>query len=119
MQYNWIIFPVNLQPGYYQIALALLNFLKNRPVTAYAVIFPPGAKNLEKYPLSPIGFGFHITPAIASQNRFEIHRNTTRVATQLSGMHMLAVTSRDWYAEIADVGFEVALLKNKMKYLFK
>ena len=117
--YNWVFFPVVLQPGYYRIALVLLTFPKIKPVTAYAVAFPPDAKKIEDYPLSPIGFGFHITPAIASKNRFEIRRNTTRFATQLSGEHTVAVTTRDWFAEVEQVAFEVALLKSKMEYLYK
>jgi hypothetical protein len=117
--YNWVFFPTNLQPGYYRIALALLTFPKIKPVTAYAVAFPPGTKKIEDYPLSPIGFGFHITPAMASKNRFEIRRNTTRFVTQLSGEHTLAVTTRDFFAEVADVVFEVALFKSKMEYLYK
>jgi hypothetical protein len=117
--YKWIFFPILLQPGYYRIALVLLTFPKIKPVTAYAVAFPPDAKNIEDYPLSPIGFGFHITPAMASKNRFEIRRNTTRLATPLSGMHTVAVTSRDWFAEVEDVIFEVALFKSKMEFIYK
>lgn len=117
--YNWVLFPASLQPGYYRIALALLAFPKIKPVTAYAVAFPPGTKKIEDYPLSPIGFGFHITPAMASRNRFEIRRNTTRFVTQLSGEHTLAVTTRDFFAEAGDVVFEVALFKSKMEYIYK
>jgi hypothetical protein len=117
--YKWIFFPITIKAGYYRIALVLLTFPKIKPVTAYAVAFPPDARNMESYPLSPIGFGFHITPAIASKNRFEIRRNTTRFATQMSGMHTVAVTTRDWFAEVEEVIFEVALFKSKMEYLYK
>jgi hypothetical protein len=117
--YQWIFFPIFLQSGYYRIALILLTFPKVRPVTAYAVAFPPDAKNIEKYPLSPLGFGFHFTPAVASKNRFEIRRNTTDFATPLTGVYTVAVTTRDWFAEVEDVIFEVALLKSKMEYRYK
>jgi hypothetical protein len=117
--YQWVFFPIFLHSGYYRIALVLLSFPRVKPVTAYAVAFPPDAKNIEKYPLSPLGFGFHITPAVASKNRFEIRRNTTDFATPLTGVYTVAVTTRDWFAEVEDVIFEVALLKNKMEYLFK
>ena len=117
--YQWVFFPVFLQSGYYRIALLLLSFPKIKPVTAYAIAFPPDAKNIENYPLSPLGFGFHITPAIASKNRFEIRRNTTDFATPLTGIHTVAVTTRDWFAEVEDVIFEVALFKSKMEYLYK
>lgn len=117
--YNWIFFPVSLQPAYYRLALVLLSFPKVKPVTAYAVAFPPDSKNIKNYPLSPIGFGFHITPAIASKNRFEVRRNTTEFATQMSGEHTVAVTSRDWFAEVEQVIFEVALFKSRMEYLYK
>jgi len=117
--YQWVFFPVFLQSGYFRIALGLLSFPKIKPVTAYAIAFPPDAKNIENYPLSPLGFGFHITPAIASKNRFEIRRNTTDFATPLTGIHTVAVTTRDWFAEVEDVIFEVALFKSKMEYLYK
>jgi hypothetical protein len=117
--YSWVFFPANLQPGYYRIALALLTLPKIKPVTAYAVAFPPGTRKIEDYPLSPIGFGFHITPAMASKNRFEIRRNTTRFATQQSGEHITAVTTRDFFAEVSEVVFEVALFKSKMEYIYK
>jgi hypothetical protein len=116
--YNWIFFPVDLQPGYYRIALVLLTYPKVKPVTAYAVTFPPNTKNIENYPLSPVGFGFHITPAIASKNRFEVRRNTAQFATQVNGEHTVAVTSRDWFAEVEGVVFEVALFKSRMQYLY-
>jgi hypothetical protein len=117
--YQWVLFPIFLNSGYYRIALVLLSFPRVKPVTAYAVAFPPDAKNIEKYPLSPIGFGFHITPAVASKNRFEIRRNTTDFATPLSGVYTIAVTTRDWFAEVEEVIFEVALFKSKMEYLYK
>jgi hypothetical protein len=117
--YQWIFFPVFLRSGYYRIALVLLSFPKTKPITAYAIDFPPDARNMENYPLSPLGFGFHITPAIASKNRFEIRRNTTKFATPLTGMHTVAVTTRDWFAEVEEIIFEVALLKSKMEYLYK
>ena len=56
--YNWIFFPVFLQPGYYRIALVLLTFPKVKPVTAYAVIFLPATKNIENYPFLPSGLVF-------------------------------------------------------------
>jgi hypothetical protein len=117
--YQWIFFPIFLHSGYYRIALILLTFPRVRPVTAYAVAFPPDAKNIEKYPLSPLGFGFHITPAVASKNRFEIRRNTTDFATPLTGKYTVAVTTRDWFSEVEEVIFEVALFKSKMEYLYK
>ena len=117
--YHWVFFPVSLQSGYYRIALVLLSFPKVKPVTAYAVAFPPDAKNIENYPLSPLGFGFHITPAMASKNRFETRRNTTNFATPLTGIHTIAITTRDWFTEVEDVIFEVALLKSKMEYRYK
>jgi hypothetical protein len=117
--YQWVIFPIYLNSGYYRIALVLLSFPRVKPVTAYAVAFPPDAKNIEKYPLSPLGFGFHITPAVASKKRFEIRRNTTDFATPLSGEYLVAVTTRDWFAEVEEVIFEVALFKSKMEYLYK
>ena len=118
-RYQWVLFPILLQSGYYRIALALASFPKIKPVTAYAVAFLPDAKNIENYPLSPLGFGFHITPAIASKNRFEIRRNTTRFSSTLAGVHTLAVTTRDWFVEVEEVIFEVALFKSKMEYLYK
>jgi len=117
--YRWVFFPVFLSSGYYRIALVLLSFPKIKPVTAYAVAFPPDAKNIENYPLSPLGFGFHITPAIASKNRFEIRRNTTRFVTPLTGIYTVAVTTRDFFDEVENVIFEVALFKSKMEYLYK
>jgi len=118
-KYQWIFFPVFLQSGYYRIALVLLSFPKIKPVTAYAVAFPPDTKNIENYPLSPLGFGFHITPATASKNRFEIRRNTTDFASPLTGIHTIAVTTRDWFVEVENVIFEVALFKSKMEYRYK
>jgi hypothetical protein len=117
--YQWVTFPIFLKSGYYRIALVLLSFPRVRPVTAYAVAFPPDAKNIEKYPLSPLGFGFHITPAVASKNRFEIRRNTTDFATPLTGVYTVAVTTRDWFSEVEEVIFEVALFKSKMEYRYK
>ena len=71
-RYQWVLFPDFLQPAYYRIALILPSFPKIKPVTAYAIAFPPNAKHIEKYPLSPLGYGFHIPPAIASRNPLNI-----------------------------------------------
>ena len=117
-RYQWVLFPAFLQPAYYRIALILLSIPKIKPVTGYAVAFPPDAKNIENYPLSSLGFGFHITPAIASRNPFNIRQNITDFDTPLTGIHTIAVTTRDWFAEVENVIFEVALLKSKMEYRY-
>jgi len=118
-RYQWILFPINLQPGYYRIALTLTSIPQDKTVTAYAIAFLPGEKDLNKYPLSSIGFGFHMTPAIAARDLFETHRNVTNFETTASGIYNIAVTTRDWSAEVEKVTFEVALFKSKMGFLYK
>jgi len=118
-RYRWTLFPIQLEPGYYRIVLSQTFEPHKKSIIAYAIAFQPGKHDIEKYPLSPIGFGFHMTPAIASSNCFETHRNVTNFETPQSGVHTLAVTTRDWSADVEQATFEVALLKNKIKYLYK
>ena len=114
-KYQWILFPVQLSVGYYRIVLVSTSTAQIRPVTAYSVIFTPETKTYENYPISPLGYGFHMTPAIAVSNSFFIFRNVCRFGTQFIDIHTLGVTTRDWVAEVEQVKFEVALFKEKME----
>ena len=114
---QWVLFPITLQSGYYQIALALTTPPKVRPVTAYAVAFKPGDREIEGYPL--LSTGFHMTPATAGRNPFDIHHNIVNFISPISGLHTIAVTTRDWFTGVENTHFEVALFKSKMKYVGK
>lgn len=114
-KYQWILFPVQLFVGYYRIVLVSTSTTQIRPVTAYAVIFSPGTKTYENYPISSLGYGFHMTPAIAVSNSFFIFRNVCRFGTQSNDIHTLGVTTRDWVSEVEQVKFEVALFREKME----
>ncbi len=109
--YQWVLFPVFLQPSYCRLALELKPSPNLRHVTAYAILFSPGSKAYEKYPLSFIGLGFHDTPAMASQNSFLLYRNLSEFTTHISGTYTIGVTTRDWNADVENVNFEVALLR--------
>ena len=110
--YQWLLFPVHLEPGYHQLALWLIppSWMK-RSSSAYAVLFAPGTKIYTKALRKPAGFGFHMTPAIASKNNFSHFDNVTRFSTNFSGEHQIGVTSSNWDPTIESVQFEVALLR--------
>jgi len=114
-KYQWILLPVQLHVAYYRIVLMSYLAALTRPITAYSVIFSPGTKTYENYPLSPLGYGFHMTPAIAVSNTFFVFKNVCRFGTQSDAIHTLGVTTRDWVATVEQVRFEVALFKEKME----
>lgn len=110
--YQWVLFPTQLEPGYYFLALLLKPPpLMKRPSNAYAVLFAPKQKIYQKALSKPAGFGFHMTPAIASNDTFFFTRNVTTISTNFAGEHLIGVTTRDWEAGIEAVRFEVALLR--------
>jgi len=115
-KYQWVLFPLQLSPGYYQIVLQVHQSEDLRPVTAYAVIFSPGSKAYENYPLSFTGLGYHQTPAMTCSNSFLLVRNRVEYRTPLYGLHTLGVTTRDWIAEVSEAHFEVCMLRDKRKF---
>jgi hypothetical protein len=111
--YQWILYPVILDPGNYRLGINLKTNEFYKPVSAYGMIFPPG----EKAPLHPVrnslGYGFQITPAIATIGKFLPYQNTTEFKTNFDGTHQIGVTTAYWTDEVAFVMFELMLLKKK------
>ncbi|HEY60739.1 MAG TPA: hypothetical protein G4N92_08685 [Anaerolineae bacterium] len=118
-KYQWVLFPIELEPGYYQIALMINPPLNSKPISAYAVAFPPDATIYDSCPIKYAGLGFHTTPAIASGNTFMIVRNVCKFNTIYKGVHTIGVTTRDWVSDVEKVSFEFTVLKERKKYLYK
>jgi len=114
--YQWVLFPIQLSPGYYHIVMQVHQSDDLRPVTAYAVIFSPGSRSYENYPLSLTGLGYHHTPAMACSNSFLLVRNHAEYRTPLYVLHTLGVTTRDWMADVYQAHFEVSVLRDKRRF---
>ena len=111
--YCWNLFPLQLAPGYYKLCLLLPSRINYQPISAYGMIFAPGEK-VTKHPIqNPLGYGFQITPAIASANQFLTYQNTTDFKTNFDGVHQIGVTTTYWTEEVSATIFEVMLLKKK------
>lgn len=111
--YNWVLFNIDLHPGNFRLCLQLVSEWHLRPVTAYAVAFAPGEKPIKKAATGEFGFGFNITPAIASGNNFLLSRNVTDFITRFNGTHQIGVTTSFWTPDIEKTCFEVLLLRKK------
>jgi hypothetical protein len=112
-EFNWALFDVDLTPGSYRLCLLLVSEWKLRPVTAYAVVFPPGEKPIKHADSGQFGSGFNIPPAVSVGNAFLLSRNVTDFYTRFEGLHQVGVTTKYWTPDIADINFEVALLQKK------
>ena len=113
--YRWVLFPVDLVPGYYRLCLMIVSDWQVRPLTAYAMIFTPGEKIKATTDPHTLGYGFQITPAIASGNQFFLSRNITDFTTRYSGVHQIGVTTTYWTDDAADTCFEILLLRKKQR----
>jgi hypothetical protein len=110
-RYQWLLFQISLEIGYYRIALTLGKMANQKSITGYAVAFMPGSKDYEKYPLSALGYGFHRTPAIANTNSFFLYKNICHYHALMNGLYTIGVTTRDWSSEVENAKFELAVLK--------
>jgi hypothetical protein len=110
-RYQWLLFQIYLEIGYYRIALTLGKISNQKSITAYAVAFLPDSKDYEKYPLSFSGYGFHKTPAIANTNSFFLYKNICQYNALVNGLYTIGVTTRDWISEVENVKFELAVFK--------
>jgi len=111
--YQWILFPVDLLSGNYKLCLLLPGNNHYQPISAYGMVFAPGEKIIKQPVLNTLGYGFQITPAIASANRFLTYQNTTDFKTIFSGVHQIGITTTSWTEDVADTVFEVMLLRKK------
>jgi len=110
-EFDWVLFDVELTPGNYRLCLRQVSEWKLRPVTAYAVVFPPGIKPTKHADSGEFGHGFNIPPAISIGNQFFLTRNVTDFITRFEGVHQVGVTTKYWTADIEKKQFEVALLQ--------
>jgi hypothetical protein len=112
--YRWILFPVYLQPGNYKLCLLLPGINRYQPISAYGMVFAPGEKIIKHPVQNTLGYGFQITPAIATARKFLPYQNTTEFKTNFDGVHQVGITTTYWTAQTADTIFEVMLLKKKL-----
>lgn len=112
-QYRWVVFPHDLSPGVYRLCLMLTLSQAARPMRAYGVAFAPGEKVPAKVNTTRLGYGFNMTPAIASGNSFYSDSNITEFRTRFCGAHQLGVTTQNWSTEAENTAFELLLLRNK------
>lgn len=110
-EFNWVLFDVELEPGNYRLCLRQVTEWKLRPVTAYAVVFPPGIKPIKHADSGEFGSGFNIPPAISIGNNFLFSRNLTNFTTRFHGLHQVGVTTKYWTPDVEHISFEVALLR--------
>jgi len=116
-QYRWVLFPIDLCPGQYRLCLMLVSKWLIRPISALGMAFAPGEKVLTQRDSSGFGFGFSITPAIASGNTFYAFRNTTNFSTRFNGIHQLGVATSYWSDDVEKTCFEIMLLRKIEKKL--
>ena len=93
-QYRWVLFPHDLCPGVYRLCLMLTSDQLVQPFRAYGVVFAPGEKVRANINITGFGYGFNITPAIASGRSFYSDSNTTDFRTRFNGVHQLGVTTQ-------------------------
>jgi hypothetical protein len=110
-EFNWVLFDIVLTPGSYRLCLMLINEWNLRPITAYAVVFPPGVKPIKHADSGQFGSGFNIPPAVSVGNTFLLSRNITDFYTRFEGTHQIGVTTKFWTSDIEDASFEVAVLQ--------
>ncbi|MBM3137931.1 MAG: hypothetical protein FJZ98_07065 [Chloroflexi bacterium] len=110
-EYDWVLFDVDLEPGNYRLCLLQTTEWKLRPVTAYAVVFPPGMKPIKHAETGQFGSGFNILPATSIGNKFLFSRNLTDLTTRFQGLHQVGVTTKFWTPDVENISFEVALLR--------
>jgi hypothetical protein len=88
-----------------------------QPVRAYGLVFSPGEKIPSRVKTNNFGYGFNITPAVASGETFYASSNITDFRTRFEGLHQLGVASISWIDDVMTTNFELLLLKNRaIKY---
>ncbi len=119
-QYRWILFFRDLSPGCYKLCVMLTSkqlIRPIRPIRAYGLAFAPGEKVPLKIKADTFGYGFNITPAIATGSSFHSDSNTTEFRTRFNGIHQLGVTTPYWTDDVENTCFELMLLQNNtIKY---
>lgn len=115
--FQWVLFDIELHPGDFRLGLLIVSEWYHRPITAFAVTYPPGEKPMRHANTGRFGSGFNIPPAVSIGNVFLLSRNITDFYTRFDGIHQVGVTTKYWTPDIENISFEVALLqKNPVKY---
>ena len=111
--YQWVVFPIDLEPGNYRLCFTVNMGGKRYPIIAFAVIYP---FSIRPFPIPYhhlVGIGFKFTPIHVTGEQFTYSRNTSDFTVRQGGKFNICATTSNWTSQVSKTTFELLLLQKR------
>ncbi len=111
--YQWIVFPVDLEPGNYRLCFTVNMGGKRYPIIAFAVIYPFSVRTFPHPFYHLVGIGIEFSPMCVTNEQFTYFKNTSDFTVRQGGKFNICVTTSNWTPQVSKTTFELLLLKTR------
>jgi hypothetical protein len=111
--YQWVVFPIDLEPGNYRLCFTVNTGEKRHPIIAFAVIYP---FSIREFPIPfhhLVGIGFKFSPIRVTDVQFTYSRNTSDFTVRQGGKFNICATTPNWTPRVSKTTFELLLLQKR------
>jgi len=109
--YQWIVFPVDLEPGDYRLCFTVNMGKKRYPIIAFAVIYPFSIRTFPHPYQQLVGIGFKFSPICITNEQFTYSHNTSDFTVRQGGRFNICATTSNWTPQVSKTTFELLLLQ--------
>lgn len=111
--YQWVVFPVDLEPGDYRLCFTVNMGKKRYPIIAFAVIYPFSVRTFPAPYNHLVGIGFKFSPICVTSEQFTYSRNTSDFTVRQGGKFNICTTVSNWLSQVSNTTFELLLLQKR------
>jgi len=112
--YQWVVFPVDLEPGNYRLCFTVNMGGKRYPIIAFAVIYPFRIRTFPLPYIHLVGIGFKFSPLIVTSEQFTFSRNVSDFTVRQGGKFNISTTVSNWIPQVSNTTFEILLLQKRV-----
>jgi hypothetical protein len=109
--YQWVVFPIDLEPGNYRLCFSVNMGGKRYPIIAFAVIYPFSIRSFPIPYHHLVGIGFKFSPIHVTGEQFTYSRNTSDFTVRQGGKFNVCATVSNWIPQVSNTTFELLLLQ--------
>ena len=111
--YEWVVFPIDLEPGDYRLCFTVNMGEKRYPIIAFAVIYPFSMRTFPLPYQHLVGIGFKFSPMCVTSEQFTFASNTSDFTVRQGGKFNICTTTSNWTPLVRKTTFELLLLQKR------
>ncbi len=111
--YQWVVFPVDLEPGNYRLCFTVNMGEKRYPIIAFAVIYPSSVRTFPLPYQHLVGIGIEFSPICVTNEQFTFFYNTSNFTIRQGGKFNICSTTSNWIPQVSKTTFELLLLQKR------